>query len=64
MIFISREELDRKEVQLKQHRLVAGGETQQDNGAVAATSAALGAGRIAQLEAQLRLTKVRVVHRV
>ena len=54
-----RENLERKEVQLKNKGLITGTAAQQE---IAANSAVLGAGRIAQLEAELRQAKVPCVN--
>ena len=53
-----RENLERKEIQLKNKGLITGTAAQQE---IAANSAVLGAGRIAQLEAELRQSKVGIV---
>ena len=59
LLFDFRENLERKEVQLKNKGLITGASAQQE---IAANSAVLGAGRIAQLEAELRQAKVCVVN--
>lgn len=59
LLFNFRENLERKEVQLKNKGLITGSSAQQE---IAANSAVLGAGRIAQLEAELRQAKVCVVN--
>ena len=57
-LFNYRENLERKEVELKNKGLITGSSAQQQ---IAANSAVLGAGRIAHLEAQLRQGNVRTI---
>ena len=56
--FFYREKLERKEIELKTKGILTSPDAQQQIAAEAGGSAVLGAGRIAQLEAELKLAKV------
>ena len=63
LLIISREQLSVKEQQLKNKGIITAPSVQQQIAAGNTGSAILGAGRIAQLEAQLKQAKVRDKHR-